>query len=473
MQTHWIDNLAVPGKGPAIDILNPATEEQIDTIPGGQVEVVHACVAAARRAFEGWAGMSPTHRQQFISTAIDRLALMRDEVAHLLTREMGKPLSQAANEVNKAIQGMRASAEMVIHLRSGQQMAADLELNFQQRCARGVAACVMPWNFPVALGLDNVVPNLLVGNTVVWKPSEKTPLTSRLLVEKIFGHLPPGAINLLLGDGPTVGDALVRHPQVDLLVFVGSEQTGRHLGGICGQHLKKAVLELGGKDALIVDETVDIPTAARYAAEAAFSNAGQICTSIERLYVARKIFPEFLAALTAQARAIRVGNGMDAATQMGPLADRGQLERVSRQVQEAVDAGATLHHGGAPLAGPGFFYPPTVLTQLDPICSLMTEETFGPVAPCIPFDDFEEAIVQANASHFGLASMVMTSSAPRALRAIHSLRAGMIKINTMRGKAPGGSSEPVRGSGLGYGYGMEFFNEITTQKSVYWRAVLG
>ncbi len=473
MQTHWIDNRAVPGDGPGIDILNPATEERIDTIPRGHRDAVDACVTAARRAYESWAGLSPTQRQQLIGTAIERLASIRDEVADLLTREMGKPLSQAKSEVSKAMQGMRASAEMVIHLRSGQQMAGDLELNFQQRYARGVAACVMPWNYPVALGLDNVVPNLLVGNTVVWKPSEKTPLTSRLVIEKIFDHLPPGVVNLLLGDGPTAGDALVRHPQVDLLVFVGSEPTGRHLGGICGQHLKKAVLELGGKDALIVDETVDITTAARYAADAAFANAGQICTSIERIYVARKIFPEFVAALTAQARAIRVGNGLDAATQMGPLVDRGQWERVSRQVQEAVAAGATVHHGGAPLPGPGFFYPPTVLTQLDPACSLMQEETFGPVAPCIPFDDFEEAIAQANASHFGLAAMVMTTSAPRALRAIHSLRAGMVKINTMRGKAPGGTSEPVRGSGLGQGYGMEFFHEITTQKSVYWRAVPG
>lgn len=473
MQTHWIDNRAVPGEGPGIDILNPATEELIDTIPRGHLDAVEACVAAARRAFEGWAGLSPTQRQQIVGTAIDRLADIRDDVAHLLTREMGKPLSQAKSEVSKAMQGMRAAAEMVIHLRSGQQMAGDLELNFQQRCARGVAACVMPWNYPVALGLDNVVPNLLVGNTVVWKPSEKTPLTSRLLVEKIFDHLPPGVINLLLGDGPNAGDALVRHPQVDLLVFVGSEPTGRYLGGLCGQHLKKAVLELGGKDALIVDETVDIATAARHAADAAFANAGQICTSIERIYVARKIFPEFVAALTAQARAIRVGNGLDAATQMGPLVDRSQWERVSHQVQEAVAAGAAVHHGGAPLPGPGFFYPPTVLTQLDPACSLMTEETFGPVAPCMAFDDFDEAIAMANASHFGLASMVLTTSAPRALRAIHSLRAGMVKINTMRGKAPGGTSEPVRGSGLGHGYGVEFFNEITTQKSVYWRAVPG
>ena len=471
MQTHWIDNQAHPGSGDAIDIVDPATEELIDTIPRGHANDVEAAVATARRAFEPWAARSPMQRRQLILTAIDRLILIRDEVAHLLTREMGKPLSHALNEVNKAIEGMRSNAEMVIHLRSGQQMAADLELNFQQRFARGVAACVMPWNFPVALGLDNVVPNLLVGNTVVWKPSEKTPLTSRLIAERIFDHLPAGVVNVLLGDGPTVGEPLVRHPQVDLLVFVGSEPTGRHLGAICGQSLKKAILELGGKDALIIDETVDVTAAARMAAEAAFSNAGQICTSTERLYVARRIFPEFVAALTSQARAIRQGNGLTAGIQMGPLVDHKQLQIVSRQVQEALDAGATLHHGGSRMPGRGFFYPPTVLSHPDASCRLMLEETFGPVAPCIAFDDFDEAIEMANRTRFGLASMVMTTSAPRALRAIHSLRAGMVKINTLRGKAPGGSSEPVKSSGLGHGYGMEFFHEITTQKSVHWRAL--
>lgn len=471
MQTHWIDNQAHPGSGDAIDIVDPATEELIDTIPRGHANDVEAAVATARRAFEPWAARSPMQRRQLILTAIDRLILIRDEVAHLLTREMGKPLSHSLNEVNKAIEGMRSNAEMVIHLRSGQQMAADLELNFQQRFARGVAACVMPWNFPVALGLDNVVPNLLVGNTVVWKPSEKTPLTSRLIAERIFDHLPAGVVNVLLGDGPTVGEPLVRHPQVDLLVFVGSEPTGRHLGAICGQSLKKAILELGGKDALIIDETVDVTAAARMAAEAAFSNAGQICTSTERLYVARRIFPEFVAALTSQARAIRQGNGLTAGIQMGPLVDHKQLQIVSRQVQEALDAGATLHHGGSRMPGRGFFYPPTVLSHPDASCRLMVEETFGPVAPCIAFDDFDEAIEMANRTRFGLASMVMTTSAPRALRAIHSLRAGMVKINTLRGKAPGGSSEPVKSSGLGHGYGMEFFHEITTQKSVHWRAL--
>ncbi len=469
MQSNWIGNRPVPGGGSEIAILNPATEELIDSIPRGCQDDADAAVMAARAAFLSWSALSPVERRNAVRVAVDKLAVIRDEAAKLLTCEMGKPLSQATAEINTAIDTMRAFAELVVHVRSGQQMAPARELNFQHRVARGVAACVMPWNFPIAVGLENVVPNLLVGNTVVWKPSEKTPLTSRFIVERIFDHLPPGVVNLLLGDGESVGDPLVRHPQVDLLVFVGSERTGRRLGAICGQSLKKAILELGGKDALIVDETVDVLAAARLAAEATYFNAGQICTSTERLYIARPIFDAFVDAMVAAARAIKLGNGLDAGVQMGPLVDRLQLDLVSRQVDDAVGKGATVCSGGARLSGKGFFYPPTVLTHVSLDSALMLEETFGPVAPCIPFDDFDQAIAMANDSRFGLAAIVCTTSAPRALKAVHSLRAGMVKINTMRGKAPGASSEPFNASGLGHGYGMEFLHELTLQKSVHWR----
>ena len=469
MQSNWIGNRAVPGSGGEIAVLNPATEEFIDSIPKGTADDAEAAVRAARDAFESWTALAPVERRNAIRVAADKLAGMRDEAATLFTREMGKPLPQASAEINASIDVMRSIAELVVHLRSGQQMSPAGELNFQHRSARGVAACVIPWNFPIAVGLENVVPNLLVGNTVVWKPSEKTPLTSRLIAERIFGHLPPGVVNLLLGDGEGAGDPLVRHSQVDLLVFVGSERTGRRLGEICGKGLKKAILELGGKDPLIVDETVDIHAAARLAAESTYFNAGQICTSTERLYVARQIFEPFVEALVKESQAIKLGNGLVEGVRMGPLVDELQLGIVSRQVEDAVSRGATLRSGGTRLSGKGYFYPPTVLTGVSTEATLMTEETFGPVAPCVAFDDFDEAIALANDSRFGLAAIVCTTSAPRALKAIHSLRAGMVKINTMRGKAPGATSEPFNASGLGHGYGVEFLYELTRQKSVHWR----
>ena len=472
MQTNWIANRAIPGAGGGIAVLDPATEKTIDSIPNGSAADADAAVKAARAASPGWSALSPNDRRNAIRTAADKLVAIRDEAARMFTTEMGKPLPQATGEINAAIDIMRSFAELVPHLRSGNQMTPIGELNFQQRVPRGVAACIIPWNFPIAVGLENVVPNLLVGNTVVWKPSEKTPLTSRFIAQRIFDHLPPGAVNVLLGDGIGAGDPLVRHPDVDLLVFVGSERTGRRLGEICGQGLKKAILELGGKDPLIVDETVNVRAAARLAAESTYFNAGQICTSTERLYIAKSVFDEFVEALIDESRAIKVGNGLTAGVQMGPLVDQIQLETVSRHVTDAVKQGATVHCGGTRLEGKGYFFPPTVVTGAKPDFMLMIEETFGPVAPCTAFDDFDEAIAMANASRYGLAAIVCTTSAPRAIHAIHSLNAGMVKVNTMRGKAPGATSEPFKASGLGHGYGIEFLYELTRQKSVHWRATL-
>ena len=470
MQTNWIGNRAVEGRGSEIDVVNPASEVLIDTIPGGSSADADGAVRAAKTAFPAWAALSPGERRNALRVSIEKLLGLRAEIAELLTKEMGKPLAQALGEVNSSADVMRSLVELVTHLRSGNQMTAHQELNFQQRAPRGVAACVVPWNYPIMVGLENAVPNMLVGNTVVWKPSEKTPLTSRLIAEKCFGHLPPGVLNVVLGDGPRVGEPLVSHPDVSVLVFVGSERTGRRLGEICGRTLKKAILELGGKDALIVDETVDVEAAAKLAAEATYMNAGQICTSTERLYIARSVFEEFISALVKESREIRVGDGLEPNVQMGPLVDALQLEKVTEQVAEAVSSGAVIHHGGRRLDQKGYFYGPTVLSNVSESTKLMTEETFGPVAPCIPFDDFDEAIAMANNSRYGLATIVCTTSAPRAIHAVHELNTGMIKINTMRGKAPGATSEPFKASGLGHGYGIEFLYELTRQKSIHWRS---
>lgn len=470
MQTNWIANQAVKGSGAEIDVINPASEVVIDTIPRGSSADADAGVRAAKAAFPAWGALSPSERRNALRASVEKLLGLRSELAELLTKEMGKPIAQALGEVISTADVMRSLVELVTHLRSGNHMASYQELNFQQRVPRGVAACVTPWNYPVMVGLENAVPNMLVGNTVVWKPSEKTPLTSRFIAEKCFGHLPPGVLNVVLGDGPSIGEPLVQHPDVSVLVFVGSERTGRRLGEICGKTLKKAILELGGKDALIVDETVDVNSAAKLAAEATYMNAGQICTSTERLYIARSVFDEFISALVKESKAIRVGDGLAPDVQMGPLVDALQLEKVTEHVAEAVSGGAVIHHGGRRLEQKGYFYEPTVLSNVSESMKLMTDETFGPVAPCTPFDDFDEAIAMANNTRYGLAAIVCTTSAPRAIRAVHELDAGMIKINTMRGKSPGATSEPFKASGLGHGYGIEFLYELTRQKSIHWRS---
>jgi len=470
MQTCWIDNRAAPShSGDEIAVVNPVDESVVDSIPKGSAADADAAVAAARAAQPAWAALSPVTRRNMLRTVADRIRAQSDPLSRLLTIENGKPLAQAASEINGAIDMILSFAELGVHVRSGSQGAPGGELMFQHREPRGVAACIVPWNYPLATGMGNIAPNLAIGNTVVWKPSEKTPLSSRLMVETCFSSLPPGVINLVLGDGPNAGEPLVLHEGVDVVAFIGSERTGRRIGESCGRALKKCVLELGGKDPLIVDETVDVRAAARLAAEATYANAGQICTSTERIYVHRGIFEPFIDALLAESSAIRVGDGLEAGTQMGPLVDHLQLAKVAEHASEAMRAGAEARCGGARMDRRGYFFPPTVLTGIRRDMLLMSEETFGPIAPVIPFDDFDEAIMLANDSRYGLAAIVCTTSAPRAIHAIQGIKAGMVKINTMRGRTPGATSEPFKGSGIGHGYGMEMLHELSVQKAVHWR----
>ncbi|WEX12426.1 aldehyde dehydrogenase family protein [Chelativorans sp. AA-79] len=469
MLSHWINGRGIPEPGEALEIVDPATEAVVELLPRGSADLADAAVEAAAKAGPAWAALSPAERRNLLLPAVEKLVALRQDVAALITREMGKPLSQALAEVGTATDVARQFCDLAVHLRSGSQMAALGELNFQQRVPRGVCACILPWNFPAVVAMENVVPNLLVGNTVVWKPSEKSPLSARFLAEHVFGHLPPGVLNLALGDGANMGERLISHSDVDLIVFIGSERTGRHIAEVAARSFKKVILELGGKDPLIVDETVDIGRAARLAAEATFYNAGQICTSTERLFIARQVFEPFVDELVRASRALRIGNGMEDGVDIGPLVDRRQLDIVSAQVTHATEAGARVLSGGERHGNRGFFYPATVLVDVPHDASVVVEETFGPVAPCIPFDDFGEALALANGSRYGLAAIVCTASAPRALKALHTLDAGMIRINTMRGKAAGGTSEPFGSSGMGHGYGLEFLMELTRQKSIFWR----
>lgn len=473
MLTHWIDNKPTPGgDGEALDVVNPATGKAFDEMPRGSAEDVDRAVSAARAAFGAWGALSPSERKGPLLEAAARIRADREALARSLVEENGKPMREALAEIDLAAGVTASYAELTVHLRSGAQLGGSNELNFQHRRPRGVAACVVPWNFPIAVGVENLAPNLAVGNTVVLKPSEKTPVTTRLLVERAFGHLPEGVANVLLGDGPSAGDHLISHPDVDVVVFVGSERTGRHIAEVCGRDLRKAVVELGGKDAFIIDETVETGLAVNLAKIAKYTASGQICTSPERFFVTSDVFEPFVDQFTTVSAAMRIGPGSDDQTDMGPLIDETQLAKVADHVANARAAGATIHHGGDPVDGPGYFFPPTVITNASGELPLMSDETFGPVAPIVQVDSFEDAIDQANASRFGLSAMVCTESAPRAMYALENLRAGMVKINTMRGKAPGATSEPYGASGLGHGYGVEFLQELTRQKSVHWRAHL-
>jgi succinate-semialdehyde dehydrogenase/glutarate-semialdehyde dehydrogenase len=329
---------------------------------------------------------------------------------------------------------------------------------------RGVCALLVPWNDPVAIACGQLAACLVAGNAVVLKPSEKTPLSTRRLVELL--DLPGGILQLLLGDA-RAGRPLAAHPEVDLVLHTGSVATGREIASACAPSLRKGLLELGGKDPLVVDAGVDPAWAAGQAATGAFANAGQLCTSVERIYVHAEVAGAFTAALVDRAQKLRVGPGLDPATEVGPMIDAGQREVVERQVRAAVADGAELLTGGAIPEGRGCFYPPTVLTGCEDTMAIMAEETFGPVAAIRVVPDFDAALDAADGTAYGLAATVLTASQERAQRAWRTLRAGTVKVNAVFGGAPGGAAQPRGASGLGFGYGPELLDEVTTTKVVH------
>ncbi len=337
------------------------------------------------------------------------------------------------------------------------------------RVSRGVAALCLPWNDPVAIACAQIAANLAVGNTVICKPSEKTPLATAQVIRLLNEELPPGALQLGVGDG-ALGAALAAHPGVDVVVHVGSVATGRSVAAACAARGAKAVLELGGKDPMIVDAGVDPSWAAEQAAVGCFANAGQICTSVERIYVHAEVAAAFLDELVTRAKALRVGPGTDPSTEMGPMIDAHQRAVVARHVEAALDAGAELLCGGAPIEGAGSYYPPTVLAGVRPGMAVVEEETFGPVAAVQVVRSFDEALELADATPYGLAAVVLTGDMGHAQRAIHELSVGTVKVNAVFGGAPGGAATPHGASGDGFGYGPELLDELTRVRVVHLEA---
>jgi succinate-semialdehyde dehydrogenase/glutarate-semialdehyde dehydrogenase len=424
-------------------------------------------------AARDWARRDAGERGGLLKAAARQLREHADRLADVQTRENGKPLDDSLGGVMAGIETIEQYAELG-PLHRGRSLAGSWGASdMMVHEPRGVAALLVPWNDPVAIAAGQIAACLATGNTVVFKPSEKTPLSAVLLVELMAHELPAGTLNLLLGDAHA-GRPLVVHPDVDLVMHTGSVATGHEVARLCAEHFKKALLELGGKDALIIDEGVDPAWAAQQAATGAFANAGQICTSVERIYVHESLAEPFVDALAERARSLRVGAGLDEGTEMGPLIDEGQRQVVHAHVADAVERGARVRAGGELPDGDGrgFFYPPTVLVDCDDDAPLLREETFGPVAAVRVVGSFDEAIERANDTDYGLAATVLTGSERRAEQAWRELEVGTVKINAVFGGAPGGSAQPRKRSGTGYGYGPELLDEVTVTKVVHVEAAV-
>ncbi|MGI8698164.1 MAG: aldehyde dehydrogenase family protein [Mycobacteriales bacterium] len=447
-----------------IEVRDPATDELLGTVPAGSEQAADAAVAAARAAARSWARTAPAERAGLLKAAARRLRDHVEELAVLQTREGGKPIGDSRGGVLAGIETIEQYAELG-PLHRGRSLqggwgATDLMVHEP----RGVAVVLTPWNDPVAIACGLLAGALVTGDTVVFKPSERTPLSGARLVELL--DLPSGVLSLVHGDA-RAGRPLVAHPDVDLVIHVGSLATGREIAAVCGRTGAKAILELGGKDPLVVDAGVDPVWAAAQAAAGAFANAGQICTSVERIYVHQEVAEPFVQALVKEAEALVIGPGLDPTTTMGPLVDRRQRDVVHHQVTQAVAAGAVALTGGRVPEGPGAFYPPTVLTGCTDEMAVMREETFGPVAAVQAVATYDEALAAANRSAYGLAATVLTADMGHAQRAWRELAAGTVKVNAAWGGAPGGAAEPHGGSGSGFGYGPELLDEVTTTKVVH------
>ena len=294
-----------------------------------------------------------------------------------------------------------------------------------------------------------------------------TAVSTARVIEALNEELPAGVLSLGVGDG-ALGAALAGHQDVDVVVHVGSVRTGRSAAAACAARGAKAVLELGGKDPMIVDAGVDPAAAAAQAAMGCFANAGQICTSVERIYVHGEVADAFVDELVTRAKAMRLGPGTDPSTDMGPMIDAGQRAVVQDHVRQAVEAGADLRCGGAPVEGPGSFYPPTVLTGVAPGMAVVDEETFGPVAAIQVVESFDEALTLANGTAYGLSAVVLTADMGHAQRAVRELAVGTVKVNAAFGGAPGGAASPHGVSCDGFGYGPELLDELTRVRVVHW-----
>jgi len=458
-----LDLTTNPRAAASLDVRDPTTGEVVGRIPAGSPEAVDAAVRSARAAQPAWARTAPADRAAALKAAARRLRAGAEELAELATREGGKPLGDSLGGVEAGIGAIEQYAELG-PLHRGRSLqggwdAADLMIHEP----RGVVALLVPWNDPIAIACGQIAAALVTGNAVVYKPSEKTPLSGARLVELLeLGDV----LQLVHGDA-RAGRPLAAHPRVDLVIHTGSVQTGRAVMEACVDRLGKALLELGGKDAMIVDAGVDPEWAAEQAAIGAFANAGQICTSVERIYVHRDVAEPFVEALTRRAEALQVGDPRDPGTEMGPLIDDDQVDWVHNQVEDALHNGAELRAGGRVPDGPGCFYPPTVLVGPPGDSPVITQETFGPVAAVRVVGSFAAALEEANRGEYGLAAVVLTPSHANAQRAWRELEVGTVKVNAVFGGAPGGAAEPRRCSGHGFGYGPELLDEVTHTKVVH------
>jgi succinate-semialdehyde dehydrogenase / glutarate-semialdehyde dehydrogenase len=454
----FIDGKWGDGSAGSFAVLNPSTGEEIASVPRAGLDDLDRALAAAAAAQPGWAATAPRDRAEVLRKAFELMIANRDEIAYLMSLEMGKSLSDARGEVTYAAEFFRWFSEEAVRIDGALRTApsgANRILTFRK--AVGVALLLTPWNFPAAMATRKVGPALAAGCTVVLKPAEDTPLTALLVAQLLTeAGAPAGTVNVLTTDRPgELVEAALADARVRKLSFTGSTGVGRTLLKQAADRIVNTSLELGGNDPFIVLDDADLDAAVDGAMVAKMRNGGQACTAANRFLVQDSVAAEFAAKLAERMAALRVGAGTDEGTEVGPMINARAVEGIADKVDRSVAAGARAVIGGRRPDGAGFFYPPTVLADVPRESAVATEEVFGPVAPIIAVRDEDDALAIANDTEMGLTGYVYSGSLVRGLRVCEQLELGMIGLNRGVVSDPAAPFGGLKQSGLGREGGYE------------------
>ena len=468
---NYINGKWVEAKsGKTFPVENPFNQEIISHVPDSDNHDVNEAVSAANTAYSDWHKMSASERRDLMKELANKSRENANELAKTISMEMGKPFPEALDEIDTVADFLEYYGELARD--EVGRIVAPVDRNTMSLVryeSIGVIGCIIPWNYPLALMGWKLAPALAAGNTVVMKPSEITPLSILHWCNVVDSVLPTGVINVITGFGQSAGEPIVKHPDVPVVTFTGSVDTGKKIAKFAAENLKKVSLELGGKDPMIICDDADIEIAAQGASWGGFVNAGQVCTSIERVYVFDNIMDQFTEAIIEEAKKVVLGDPMKKDTHIGPMVSRLQQEKAIKKVNQAIKDGARLLTGGSVPKNydKGYFYEPTVLDNIKPNMEIVTEEAFSPVLPIQKVSSIEEAIQSSNDSVYGLGCSIFTNDIDRALTAADDIKSGTVCINSPLMENIAAPFGGMKQSGIGREHGKEALDEFREAKHIF------
>ena len=451
-----------------INDINPATGKVFAKIKCSTEKDIDRAVDKARKAQKKWAALTLAQRSKMLEACAKDFVKQKEKIGRIITDEMGKLYKSAVGETHAVAYGIRETIEQAKTALAIENLQEENLVTELHRTPIGVCAIITPWNFPVSMPETLLSPALIAGNTVVFKPSEMVPLTGKAIYDIFNKHLPPGVINLVQG-ADEVGSHLI-HSNIDMIAFVGSQAVGKIIMKAAGDKLKRIVLELGGKDPMIVLNDADLEKAASFAVNGSLRNTGQVCVSVERIYVQEKAADKFTTLVANGVKNFKYGSGYDESVHMGPLVSKRQRDNVLSQVKDAVKKGARLITGGGiPKNNKGYFMEPTLITNLSHKHRIMNEETFGPVVAIQKVKTEDEAVKLANDSPFGLGATVWTKNRKKGLEIARKIESGMIGVNQGIGAVSGTPWVGIKQSGYGYIGSIDGIRQFTVPRKISYK----